>query len=67
MSLENIADKTIKEIRMKHVHYQTINNTVHHYETAFNIDVILGQLSYYNNILKEKVKKLNKGKAHRVR
>ena len=35
--------------------YQRINNTVCFYQTSFNIDVILGQNSDYNNVLKEQV------------
>ena len=48
------SNKTIKENSMKHSHYETINNTVHCYETDFNVYVILGQLSDYNIMLKEK-------------
>ena len=35
--------------------HQTINNTVFYYQAAFNIDVILEQVSNYNNVLREQV------------
>ena len=38
---------------MKHGNYEPINVTVCYYEMAFNISVILGQLSDCKNMLKE--------------
>ena len=53
MVFENITDKTMKEKKMKNWCYEIINNAEFYYQTAFNIAVILGQLSDYNNALKE--------------
>ena len=38
---------------MKYGWYETINNTVHYYQTYFNIAVIIDQISDYNYLLRE--------------
>ena len=52
-AMENNAKPITKSSRMKHGWHQTISNTVHYYQTPFNIALILEQVSNYNNLLRE--------------
>ena len=38
---------------MKHGSHETFNNTVYHYQTPFNVALILEQVSNHNNVLRE--------------
>ena len=46
---------TMKASSMKHGWRQTINNIVHHYQTPFDVALILEQVSNHNNLLREKM------------
>ena len=54
VAFEIITDETTKENRINYACYQIINNTLCHYETAFKIALILGQLLDHNDMLKSK-------------
>ena len=52
-SMATITNATI----MKHGWYQIINKTVHYYQTAYDIALILEQVSNYNILLREQIEK----------
>ena len=54
-SMECSASTTPKASNMKHGWYQTINNTVHYYQTPYNIALIVEQLSNYNVLLRDQI------------
>ena len=46
---------TMKSNNMKCGWHQMINNTVHYYQTACNITLIVKQLSSYDSVLREQI------------
>ena len=58
--MENNSVLITIESSMKHRWHQTINSTVHCYQTPFNISMILEQVSNYNNLLRHETKYYNR-------
>ena len=62
--MENNAEPITKASDMKHEWHPTINNTVHYYQTPFNVALILDQVSNHNNLL---IEQMNTEKASCIR
>ena len=54
-TMEHATSTTLKASNMKHGWHQTINNTVHCYQTPYNIALRVKQLSNYNMLLREQI------------
>ena len=52
---ERRAAMSMKESNTKHGWCQMVNNTVHYYQTPYNISLIVEKLSNYNSILREQI------------
>ena len=55
MKTECRAVMTTKESVMKYGWYQMVNNTVHHYQTPYNIALIVEKISSYNSVLRGQI------------
>ena len=54
-TMEHSMSTTSKEIHVKHRWHQIINDTVHCYQTPYNVALIVEQLSNYNVLLREQI------------
>ena len=55
MKMDRSTAMAIKASNMKYGWCQMIKNTLHYYQTPYNIALIVDQLSSYNSMLRDKI------------